>query len=143
MLTLSLIPNTDAPRVVCERCRRPITDVSTARADQDHGYSSRLLAYHDSCTPEGIKPMSIADLGEQVKPIREEMSRLIQFHEDNNTITLHAGGYSYEVDLDQITEPIQLVGWAHQLCRKTWMRTDIAAAFIKMVCTSKGWQIGL
>lgn len=64
----------------------------------------------------------------------------IKFNRRNNTCTL-LYRYPYEIDLDRITTPSDLLSWLLHLCEKNWMNTERLSEFAERVADFKGWRI--
>jgi hypothetical protein len=61
---------------------------------------------------------------------------------DNETLLL-CFLYPYEVDLDRITKPEDLLSWVNHLCGKVWMDTLAIREFIRRVSELKGFRCHL
>jgi hypothetical protein len=46
---------------------------------------------------------------------------------------------AYEIDLDRIKEPLDLVSWVLQLCEKSWMDNQRIEIFCLVVASHKNW----
>lgn len=50
-------------------------------------------------------------------------------------------GSTYDIALNRIKTPLQLLGWCDQLMEKTWVEKGLIQEFINLVCEHKGWEI--
>lgn len=87
-------------------------------------------------------PCTITDLidSEWSRLTRQFYQERIAINRSNNTLHLRFV-YDYEIDLDQITKPLDLLHWAAHLCQKTWMTADRVGRFIEAVCEHKAWNL--
>ncbi len=76
-----------------------------------------------------------------LKTIRDTAARF-KHKKRNSTllISTELNGYQYEVDLDRINEPIDLIAWTRHLNEKRWFDHRMLNHFIVMVCEIKGWD---
>lgn len=49
-------------------------------------------------------------------------------------------GHDYEIDLDRLQTPRDLVGWIYQIIPKTWADEWLVKEFIDVVCAHRGWS---
>ena len=89
-----------------------------------------------------IELKSFAEMAKDCeKTIRQTAARF-KHKKRNNTILISTKpkGYEYEVDLDRIKAPIDLVSWTRHLNEKIWFDRLMLNHFIVMVCEIKGWD---
>jgi len=62
---------------------------------------------------------------------------------DNNTIITGPinGSAFYEIDLDRIQKPLDLVRWLHHMNDKVWFTALHNTMLIEAVCRTKGWKL--
>jgi hypothetical protein len=56
-----------------------------------------------------------------------------RYDRELNTLTTHAGGFPYEVDLDRVTTPADVACWLHHLSEKGWVDNDLLGQFLRAV----------
>jgi hypothetical protein len=54
-----------------------------------------------------------------------------QYRADNLTLTCHAGGYPYEIDLGTCTSSAEVLDWIMQIAGKTWGSDDVIAGLVR------------
>jgi len=56
-------------------------------------------------------------------------------------LLLHPGtSWPYEIDLDRVNTPLQLIGWLDHMLAKTWFDGLAARKLISMICDRRGWE---
>lgn len=62
--------------------------------------------------------------------------------EDRRTITVFWGG-AYDIDLDAVATPQDLLKWVAHIAKKTWPNATPyrVARFIELACWAKGWDL--
>ncbi len=61
---------------------------------------------------------------------------------DNETATLHYA-YPYEIDLDRIRTPADLLNWTMHLVKKAWMDAERLHEVVEAIATHKGFDLRL
>jgi hypothetical protein len=84
--------------------------------------------------------MSLSHLVKLSDTDEQNLAKAVVYHRNNNTIIICIK-HSYEVDLDRIETPLQLLGWVEHLAAKTWMTTKVLRRFVVIVAKIKNWQI--
>lgn len=84
--------------------------------------------------------MSLTDLAESYDEYKKKMDGIVRYHKGNQTIVINLA-YPYEIDLDRIETPCQLLGWVHHLSEKNWMTTIVLHWFIEKVSEIKKFDI--
>lgn len=74
------------------------------------------------------------------KLARQFYQQRIVYVQSNETLLLRFA-YDYEVDLDRISSPLELLGWTLHLCGKNWMTTEHLHYFIEAVCQIKDFKV--
>jgi hypothetical protein len=82
--------------------------------------------------------MDWGDIMEFVEKEKARMDSIFRHDSERNTMTLHAA-YPYEIELDRIQTPADLLGWTRHLCEKAWMDNVLLAEFVDRVAKIKGW----
>ena len=82
--------------------------------------------------------MDWGDIMECAEKGRARMDSIFRHDSDRNTMTLHAA-YPYEIELDRIQTPADLLGWTRHLCEKAWMDNVLLAELVDRVAEIKGW----
>ena len=67
------------------------------------------------------------------------MSEFFIYNPDNNTLTIKIT-YPYEVDLDRIKKPEEILPWIWHLGGKPWMTLEFLLEFMNQVARIKSWQ---
>ena len=78
------------------------------------------------------------DIMEFVEKEEARMDSIFRHDSERNTMTLHAA-YPYEIELDRIQTPADLLGWTRHLCEKAWMDNVLLGEFVDRVAKIKGW----
>jgi hypothetical protein len=84
--------------------------------------------------------MKPSQLKEYCEPREEYYRERIVYVRSNNVLHLRLM-YDYEVDLDRIKTPANLLNWVAHLAEKTWMSNDVIRRFIQAVAEIKGFNI--
>ena len=85
------------------------------------------------------EPMTISEIIEAGEAESRRMAEVFRYDPRNETLTINVV-YEYEVDLDRIRTPADLLEWTHHLAEKNWITTAVLAEFIERVFTIKGWE---
>jgi hypothetical protein len=80
--------------------------------------------------------------------IREYIPKLkalrsqFRYNEKNQTLYIKDAdiGDEYEVYLDEVHDPLQIIHWALHLSQKNWMTYEMTMYFIEYACKLKGWN---
>jgi hypothetical protein len=64
-------------------------------------------------------------------------SKHLEHHPENNTLVITAGGYPYEIDLDEVETYMDILVWVRHLLGKTWMTADLMADLIDKIAEVK------
>jgi hypothetical protein len=89
------------------------------------------------------QPLQIKSAAERQQEYVEylaKMAGLCVHNAENNTLVLKVW-YEYEVDLDRIKSPKQLLGWMLHLGEKVWMDKELLLYFAQIVIHIKGWKV--
>jgi hypothetical protein len=57
------------------------------------------------------------------------------------SVSLAWGGSDYDIALDRLMTPVQLLGWIHHLAEKDWMNLMRMQYFVEQVSSLRGWDI--
>ena len=66
-----------------------------------------------------------------------------RYSEINNTYTVRPEGVQYEIPLDELTTPQQLLGWIARLSDKTWFDNDSLFHLVHDIAKLRGWDINV
>jgi hypothetical protein len=92
--------------------------------------NQEYIVVRDDPKPEPASDLKSSDT------IEQWYNRRFIYNERNQTITL-CFLYPYEVDLDRIRTPEDLMGWLYHLCGKPWMDKGAIREFLKRVSKIK------
>jgi hypothetical protein len=84
--------------------------------------------------------MNGSQLEEYCKPREEYYRERIVYARSNNVLHLRFK-YDYDVDLDRIKTPANLLNWVAHLAEKTWMSGESIRRFIQALAEIKGFNI--
>lgn len=84
--------------------------------------------------------MKLSQLSEYCEPREQYYRERIVYVRSNNVLHLRLK-YDYEVDLDRIKTPANLLNWVAHLAEKTWMSSEAIRRFIQAVAEIKGFNI--
>jgi len=72
-----------------------------------------------------------------------EPPKLFSYVKETNEIVLRWGGYDYEIDLDEVDEPLRLLEWIAHIGEKDWedMTPGRVRRLIETVCHLKNWDL--
>ena len=82
--------------------------------------------------------MDWGDIMEFVEKEKARMDSIFRHDSEGNMLTLLVD-YPYEIELDRIQTPADLLGWTRHLCEKAWMDNVLLAEFVDRVAEIKGW----
>lgn len=85
------------------------------------------------------EPMTLTAILEAGEAEQKRMDEVFQHNPRNRTLTIDAA-YPYEVDLDRIQTPADLLEWVHHLAGKNWMSAPLLGEFIERTYAIKGWK---
>jgi hypothetical protein len=96
----------------------------------------------DGTIPVFSKMHSIPEIADALYgKLSDQFYRQRIVHVKSNNVLLLRFRYDYEIDLDRIKTPLDLLGWALHLCGKTWMSTEHLHNFIETVCKIKKFNV--
>lgn len=84
--------------------------------------------------------MTFAELQRAADEFDAYYAERIVYHPENETLMLNFG-FPYEVDLDEINNAEQLLGWVMHLAEKDWMTAMHLRMFARRVSELKGINI--
>lgn len=89
-------------------------------------------------SPTSLKVWTVSELLASKSP---DAAKIV-LDEKRATCTLNFN-YPYEVDLDRIKTPRDLLAWVRHLAGKPWMNRERLELFIDAVAKHKGFQVSL
>jgi hypothetical protein len=121
---------------------RDVLRTCDERKDDESGLMVLRMVMEERKQSDQLTVQMASELIHEVEESRRKTAAKFVHNKDNNTIMIfdrpQYGGY--EVDLDRIKSPLDLLSWVRQMNEKVWFDREMMDWFLFMVCEIKGWQ---